>query len=76
MVYPCDFEIKRNKEQEIRERVQRAATDRLLNEMRLDQPGFLQKSAHAIGHLLMNIGKRLDQAGTRELVVNHSSTIR
>lgn len=70
MSYLNDYAIKRIKEQEIRERVQQAAKDRLLNEIGPHCPGMFQQSAravlHAIGHLLLSIGTSQERVGTNK----------
>ena len=60
MFYPSDFEIKRTKEQEIRERIQQAKVDRLILSLRprgevlISQP--LHNLLHAVRHILVDWG--------------------
>ncbi len=70
MLYPFDFEVKINKEREIRERVQQAETDRLLDAIRPHRSGLFALVAlavlHGVGHLCSHIGHIMDQAETHE----------
>jgi hypothetical protein len=72
MFYLSDFEVKQTKEQEIRERVQRAEVDRLVQSIHPHRPGWLARSAHGAGHLLgqvlLGFGKRLEALGTSDPV--------
>lgn len=67
MFYPCDFEIKRNKEQEIRERVQQAETERLLESIKPYRASWFARTArgatHWLGHTLLGVGHRLEALG-------------
>jgi hypothetical protein len=69
MYYQNDHMIKMIKEGEIRERIHQAETDRLIAACRPNrsiQLGRLARQAlHAFGHLLLQVGKRLDQVGTQ-----------
>jgi hypothetical protein len=68
MFYQNDYAMKLIKEQEIRERVQQAAKDRLLIEIRPRHHLMLKQSArallHMIGHLFLGIGTSLAHVGT------------
>jgi hypothetical protein len=78
--YPCDYEIKLTKEREIQERVERAATQRLLLASRQHRPGNFQRLAraalHGLGHLLLSIGKVMEQTETNEPTLTQPSVSR
>lgn len=67
MYYQNDYMIKMIKETEIREWIRQAETDRLIAACRPNrsiQVSHLARQAlHAFGHLLLEVGKRLDQVG-------------
>ena len=50
MFYPCDFEVKRIKEQEIHDRVRRAETERLIRSIHPRHTGWTNQSSHRLLH--------------------------
>ena len=64
MFYPCDYEIKLLKEQEIRERVDRAEIDRYARSIRPRHEGLINRSLgsllHFIKHLRVGLHRQLD----------------
>ncbi len=65
MFYQNDFITKNIKTQQMKEYLRQAEQDRLLAELDTQQPNRLHQLArgflHAIGHLFLAVGRRLDQ---------------
>ncbi|MBI5029784.1 MAG: hypothetical protein HZB51_04600 [Chloroflexi bacterium] len=70
MFYPNDFVTKNIKTQQMNEYLKQAEQDRLLAQLNARHPNLLVALAravmHAIGHLLMATGRRLDQVGVEQ----------
>ncbi|MGE5264246.1 MAG: hypothetical protein ACM3S0_12765 [Acidobacteriota bacterium] len=68
MYYQNDYVIKMIKEREIRERICQAETDRLIAACRpsrsIHVTHLARQALHSFGHLLLRVGRHLDQAGT------------
>jgi hypothetical protein len=66
MFYPCDYEVKLLKEQEIRERVSRAEIDRFARSIRPARASLIRRLLHwlatAIAHSDFGLGKPSDAA--------------
>ena len=61
MFYPCDYEIKLLKEQEIRERVARAEIDRFVRSIRPRHEGLISQSLRSLLHIIHNLRVGLDR---------------
>jgi hypothetical protein len=68
MFYQNDHMVKMVKEMEIRERIRRAETDRLIAACRpsrsIHVTQLARQALHSFGHLFLRVGRHLDQAGT------------
>jgi hypothetical protein len=75
MLYKSDYEITRVKEEQVRDHVRQAATDRLLATCQPDRAGWLKRSmrsmSHLLGHVFLGAGKRLENIGTSDSVLPH-----
>lgn len=77
MFYPCDYEVKLLKEQEIRERVARAEIDRLAQSIRPQPKNLISRSLrsllHFVKHLRGSLGAPLDVSRTEIRSVRRQS---
>lgn len=68
MFYQNDYMVKMLKEMEIREWIRQAETDRLIAACRpsrsIHVAHLARQALHSFGHLLLRVGRHLDQAGT------------
>lgn len=75
MLYKSDYEIARVKEEQVRDYVRQAEIDRLLATCQPDRAGWLTRStrsmSHLLGHVLLGVGKRLENIGTSDSVLPH-----
>ena len=78
MFYQNDHMVKMLKEMEIREWIRQAETDRLIAACRPSRSIYVAHLAlqalHSFGHLLLRVGRHLDQAGTPTLEKNRRSS--